>query len=360
MKHFTPVAAALAVLAAITSCNEFSSGKTPGELRWRFADEVLLQRTKTAENMPDTDTFLIEITDASGRVLYKGAYRDSPESLSVDPGSYTVSAKSDDFNAPEFDKPIYGDEKTVVVKSGESVSAVLDCSMTNAGVCLKIDPEFLDAYPEGVLFLKSTDGRLMYSYSERRTAYFNPGIVSLVMTVNSGPEQTLLTRTLAARDLLTLHISVPAAGAGGTGKISIEVDTVKNHIYENFVIGESSEAGKDKNSAIGVAQAKTLGESADVWIHGYIVGGDLTSAGKSVGTGPTFSKDTHLAIAARTSVTEKASCIAVELKSGRIRDGLNLVANPSFVGRHLYIKGDLVSAYFGTTGLKNVEEFELN
>ena len=358
MKSFKTIAAASIAALSLSSCEDFLKEKTPGELRWHFAEEAVLQ-TRASETVPDTDSFLIQINDASGKTLYSGRYRDSPEVLPVDPGSYTVSVVSENFKAPMFDKPVYGDEKTVVVKSGESVSVELGCKMVNAGVRLNIDEAFLKKYQGCVLYLKSADGREMYSYNEKRFLYFNPGTVSLVMTENSGPEQTLLTRVLAAQDMLTLHISVPSETASGS-RFSIVVDTVKNRFYEQFVIGSGSGAsGNDINTALSVAQAKTLGETGNVWIKGYIVGGDLSSSGKSISTGPTFSKSTHLAIADRTSVTEKASCIAVELKSGGIRDALNLADHPDLKGRLLYIRGDLVNSYFGTTGLKNAAEFEL-
>ena len=100
-----------------------------------------------------------------------------------------------------------------------------------------------------------------------------------------------------------------------------------------------------------------MGED-DVWVFGYIVGGDLSSAGATVKTSK-LTKATHLAIATRSSVTAKASCIAVELPKGPIRDALNLVDHPDLVGTRVYLKGSLVASYFGTTGLKSVSDYVL-
>ena len=58
----------------------------------------------------------------------------------------------------------------------------LECVQLNSGIRLRIDPEFLEAYPSAALVLKSEEGSLMYSYSEKRTAYFLPGNVSLILT----------------------------------------------------------------------------------------------------------------------------------------------------------------------------------
>ena len=97
----------------------------------------------------------------------------------------------------------------------------------------------------------------------------------------------------------------------------------------------------------------------DTWVCGYIVGGDLSATGSKVNTGPTFKKNTHLAIAARASVTEKASCLSVELPKGGIRDALNLVSHPGLIGRQVYVRGDVVASYFGTSGLKSTSDFVL-
>jgi hypothetical protein len=86
------------------------------------------------------------------------------------------------------------------------------------------------------------------------------------------------------------------------------------------------------------------------------VGGDLTSAGKSVKTSGITSK-THLALAARSSVTDKASCVAVELPSGKVRDAINLADHPDLIGTRIYLKGNVVEKYYGTTGLKGTSEF---
>ena len=93
-------------------------------------------------------------------------------------------------------------------------------------------------------------------------------------------------------------------------------------------------------------------------MFGYIVGGDLSTAGTTVKTSK-VTKATHLAIATRSTVTAKSSCVAVELPKGKIRDALNLVDHPDLIGTRVYLKGSLVTSYFGTTGLKGTSEYVL-
>ena len=352
----------LPLLAAAGACEDFGANAGQGELRWTLDRETDVF-TKASSEVPDTNDFLLKVRDSSGKILYEGAYGDSPESLSVDAGSYTVTVLSIAFTAPGFSKPQYGDEQVVVVKAGERVTARLTCTLQNAGIRLKTSSEFLTAYPNGVLYVKSAEGRLMYSYSEKRIAYFKPGAVS-VSLYSDGKEDILLTRNLEARQILTVNISA-SGGQTGTSSVSVLVDTTKTWSSEDYTLGgggnaggSSGNQGEDTSDAISVADAPSHAGENDVWVYGYIVGGDLSSAGSTVKTSG-IGKTTHLAIAARSSVTAKASCVAVELPKGTIRDALNLVDHPDLIGSRIYLKGDLVEAYFGTTGLKATSEYIL-
>lgn len=347
------------LVAGLAACDDFGwsgGNEEPGILYWRVDEEA---RTKSPADLPDSNDFLLTVQDAKGKVLYDGTYGDSPACLQVDAGTYTVRIVSQPFSTPAFDRPQYGDEQVVVVPAGRSVAVTLHCSLLNAGIRLQTSSDFLENYPDGVLYVKQGGTRLMYSYAEKRIAYFPPGDVSLIL-YNQGKDQTLLTRSLAARDILTLRISAPAKG--GSGRISVAVDTVKNWRSEAYVIGGGNAGSGNDGSAdlqaLSVGEAKDHAGESGVWVYGYIVGGDLTSNGKSVKTGG-ITKATHLALAARSSVTDKASCVAVELPSGTVREALNLVDHPDLIGCRVYVKGNLVESYFGTTGLKGTSDYTL-
>ena len=363
--------ALLPLVAVLGACDDFglrSGGQ--GELRWIIAGNGADTRAASAE-IPDTNDFILKVSDAKGKILYEGSYGDSPESLLVDAGSYTVAVHSIEFTTPGFSRPVYGDEQVVVVKAGATVTVRLNCTLENAGVRLQVAPDFLTSYPDGVLFLKSGETRLMYGYAEKRIAYFKPGPISLVLN-DRGADEILLTRTLDARTILTLNISAPYGGTAATSSITVAVDTAKIWNSESYVSGGggsgsgsgSGSSGGDDDSGTGLDSAYSVAQAADhigedeIWVFGYIVGGDLSSAGTTVKTSK-FTKATHLAIAARSSVTTKASCIAVELPKGPIRDALNLVDHPDLVGTRVYLKGSLVTSYFGTTGLKAVSDYVL-
>ena len=352
------IIAAVAAASLLHSCDVFKDGEgEKGTLRLHFS-EMSYEVTKASavSEIPDTSEFILKITDSGGGKVYEGKFGDSPENLPVSAGTYNISVRSGIFTAPAFSSPLFGDDQCVTVRHGTVADVVLTCSQMNSGVRLKTGEAFLKAFPDGSLFLVSDDGQLMYSYSEKRTAYFNPGNVSLVMKESSG-NTTLFTRPLSAREVLTITVSVPKAS--GSGGISIQLDTARNHTGETVTIGEDPASGKgdDRLTALNVSEAAGTVGATGVWVYGYIVGGDLSSS--SVSFTPPFKSETNLAIASRTSVSDKSSCLSVQLPQGETRNALNLVSNPSNLKRKLWVKGDIVSAYFGIPGIKNIKEYHI-
>ena len=350
MKPFRILAALAALLLSGTSCQDFLSlpREKTGTLSWTFP---ALTR---AADFPDTNRFLLTVTDAGGNTLYDGLYGDSPERMEVAAGSYTLSVRSGEFKEPAFDTPIYGDTQVVQVLAGKTTLAILSCTMLGSGIRLKISPEFIAEHPSGTLELSSIDGRLSYGFQETRTAYFRSGIVSLLLKEGENV-RALFSRDLEPREVLTVSLGGSFVSGSTGAEISVQVDTAKVWHEADATPGSGS-AGTSKENALSIPQAKASAGATGVWVYGYIVGGDLSSSGNKMNTGPTFEKDTHLAIAARSSVTEKSACLSVELKKADIRSAINLKDHPELLGHILFLKGDIVSGYYGIPGVKNVSE----
>lgn len=346
----------LVTIPMFASCVKLGS-KTEGELRISFAQEAI-NLTRSAQEIPDTSDFILTVKTADGDIVYEGTYGDSPESMTLEAGSYVVRAISREFKKPAFSSPQYGDEQCVVVPEGGVVNVRLLCCQINAGIRLKIAQEFLSSYPSAALLLKSDDGSLTYSYTEKRMAYFRPGNVSLVMTQGS-KDELLMTRRLEAREMLVMTVSTSSDSGTDvkTSGVSIAVDTSRYWLSESYVIGGNNGKGESDETSYTVSQAKASVGDEDVWVSGYIVGGDLTSASAKFET--PFSSKTNLLLGSRTSTSDKEACIAVQLPSGKVRDDANLVDNPSMLGKKVCFKGDIVEAYFGITGLKNVTDFKV-
>ena len=345
-------------MLAVSACQVLGmpdEAQQKGELRISFNDG---QITRISETVPDTSDFLITVSDSDGGIIYDGPYGASPESIMVDAGSYDIYVRSCDFSKPAFSTPQFGERQCVVVPSGGVCDVKLTCVQMNAGIRLRIDESFLKCCPDAVLFLKSSSGKLMYSFTETRVAYFLPGNVSLMMSENS-VDMILFTRELQPRSVLDIAVSAASdPDSPSKESISVAVDTTRNWTSESYIIGgEESDEGEDMSRALTVSQALSSIGAEEVWVSGYIVGGDLTSSSASFD--PPFTSRTNIVLGPRSSTDDRDACLSVNLPSGPVRDGLNLVDNPSLLGRKVYIKGDIVEAYYGIPGLKNVVGFEL-
>ncbi len=339
------------------SCNKITVDNGQGTLVWNFNPSLA---TRSLSEIPDTDAFILKVSDSSGELLYNGKYGDSPEALLVNPGTYTVSAVSREFSTPEFDAPQFGDEQVVIVKAGAETKVLLDCSQLNCGLRLRISHDFLESYPSGSLSVSSEGGSLVYGSASDRTGFFKPG--NLTVVLDDGQNSTrLLSRFLEARQMLTLGIACPSApGISGSisSDVSISLDTLRTWTEDEFIIGsQETDSGVTIENAYGVGQAKSHAGEKGVWVCGYIVGGDLSSSKNGIRFTPPFESMTCIAIAARSSVSEKASCMSVQLVKGPIREKLNLVENPQLLSRKVYLKGDIESSYYGIPGMKNLSEF---
>lgn len=353
-------------LSSICSCDMLGPQKdridsvhASGELRVAF-DEQENYLTRTDITIQDTCSFQLCVEDSKGRKLYEGRYGELPETIAVSPGTYRVSVRSSSFSRPSFDLPVFGDDQCVDVPSGGVCNVRLKCVQQNSGVRLKVDRSFLDGFPDGALILKSSQGSLMYAYSEKRFAYFVPGKVSLFLS-SGGEDRQLVSWNLAAADMLTVSVSSSSskdsAMSQPKGSIAVSVDTTRNWISDIYEIGGSASSEDDPEEVLTVARAMNEAGRTDVWVSGYIVGGDLTSA--SMSFSEPFSSRTNLVLGPRATSSLRSSCLSVQLASGDVRDALNLVDNPQVLGRKVLLKGDIVSSYFGMVGLKNITRYEL-
>ena len=71
------------------------------------------------------------------------------------------------------------------------------------------------------------------------------------------------------------------------------------------------------------------------------------------------SSRTNILLGPKSSTVDKDACLSVQLPSGDLRDELNLVDNPSNLRRKVYLRGDIVEAYFAIPGIKNISEHVL-
>lgn len=347
---FAVVSCLIVTLLLAVACQEFF-GKGPMGALLIDVPEFRPPATRGGADVPDVATFRITVTGASGQTVYESEFARFPDELPVPAGTYTVSAVSAAFEAPAFEAPQWGDTQVVSVAEGSSVAVTLACRQLNSGLRLDVDESFREAFPDGKLSLKGPGGTLPYAYGERRAAFFLPGTVSLLLD-DGGFVQTLFTRQLEACQILTLRLSANVGTRAGG--VSVSVDTARTWLSDRFVVGGGGADSVD--GAYDVAEARLHAGERGVWVWGYIVG--VATNTRKVAFSPPFNKNTNLVLGTRASTTELDRCLSVELPAGAIREALNLQDHPGLLGRAIYIRGDLVAAYYGIPGLKDPSEYQ--
>ena len=94
MKKIFVVAGILTALLAGQSCRKSGAGQSdPGTLMFRF-DGNPRELSKVSQELPDTNDFLITVTDEAGAVIFDDVYCNLPEKMEVAPGSYCIFVRS--------------------------------------------------------------------------------------------------------------------------------------------------------------------------------------------------------------------------------------------------------------------------
>lgn len=302
-------------------------------------------------SLPDTCDFILKVTGQDGETVYNGPYGERPDPMQVQSGTYDLSLYSIEFNEPAFASPQFGDCRTVVVGSGQNLSVAFACTQLNCGMRLIFSESFRERFMSAETVIESGEHSLPYPYTESRIGYFMPGILN-VACMEDGNRIPILSRRLDAADILTIKLS---ATSGPSGSFSVEVDTARNWLFEDFTVGSGND-GSSMEKALSIADLAMYLGVEDVWVCGYVAGGDVSTS--KINTQPPFSKNTNLAIADRPGTVERENCAAVELPDGDVRESLNLVDHPEMVGKKIFVKGDIEN-YYGHPGVKTVKEFQM-
>jgi len=301
--------------------------------------------------------YLIGITDTGGATVISGMYSALPDPVILNPATYTVAALSENLGAPAFDRPIYGSIVEVAVAAGVKNTVQLVCTQVNAGLRIVYDDDFKDHYNVYSVQVTGVDGALTYQGDEMRTGYFAPGTLQIVLSME-GEDPMQVSKKVIARDMLVL--TVLANGTGpltmGSVELSFAVDTAQVWRREEWKPGAPANDGLSPETAYTVAEAQLLSSGENVWISGYIVGGDASTSTFKVA--PPFTAASNLVLADSPMEQVRANAMAVELPTSpaSLRATFGMPDNgAALLGRRSWFRGN-IGTYFGYPGLRATKE----
>jgi DNA/RNA endonuclease YhcR with UshA esterase domain len=191
-------------------------------------------------------------------------------------------------------------------------------------------------------------------------------VYGLTATPQSTNDKSYSSLGLAAGDKIKLH------GTRGeyNGKIEVmnayfvelvekgagEPEQPENPKPDQPGEGEAGSEAKPYTIEEAFAHQGAKDNGVQVWIEGYIVGFvDGMNYPNNAVFGTEGETLTNIIIAASADEKDTSKCLPVQLPKGAIRDGLNVVANPTNLGKVVKLQGTL-EPYFGKPGIKFVKK----
>jgi len=166
-------------------------------------------RLKAGIPVDSYDVIIVSKSDASYSYSNKvSGIGSTPVELVA--GDYAVKVSSPTIALPDFGTPTYGVTQDFAIAAGATTNLNLICKQTNAGVKVGYSDGLKKFCADNTLnystTIEQTGSSLTYAIAETRAGYFNPG--SVTVTVSVGDKEFSSTLNLTAQDLVNLAIDL--------------------------------------------------------------------------------------------------------------------------------------------------------
>ena len=204
----------------LTGCNhnELKPGSgAQGELSLQIVpkgDFTPLPETKATDDVQvDVSTFSLSVNSGDKTVLSWDKFSDVPSVIGLDPGTYTIVAKSPGNKAVEWLQPKYQGSQEVTVVPGEVENIVLTCILTNMKVTILTTEKFRNEMEDYTVTVNSDNGDGFLNFTkaiieEGRSGYFDPS--PLTIDLNATRKQK---EGVAMADINVIHTYHIESGA---------------------------------------------------------------------------------------------------------------------------------------------------
>lgn len=141
-------------------------------------------RANEDEFSPDVNDFALRIESADGEVSNSWNRFETFQPVSVEVGTYTVTATYGDANTEGFEGLSYWGETTVEVVRDETATASITCTINKARVSISYTDSFKSYFTSYSAYITSSkETKVVYGAEETRGAYFVPGDLQLYLEV---------------------------------------------------------------------------------------------------------------------------------------------------------------------------------
>jgi hypothetical protein len=199
------LACMLAILAFSCHKDELVKDKPSGTLKIKVGLYISVSEVKeNLKSASGTEDFKVVIFKSDDQeVLAFDKASQMPAEISLETGSYYVTASSENNLPAAFDNPYYfGRSDTFTITPGGTQSVVVNCELSNTEVAVIYSDQVRNNCSDYSTTVSSSAGSLVFTRTETRLGFFQP----LALTV-----QALLTwqKTDGTFESKTLHGSIP-------------------------------------------------------------------------------------------------------------------------------------------------------
>lgn len=279
----TIITSIILTAAVLTGCNRNElrpdGSEAQGELSLQIVPEgdfTPMPGTKATDDVQvDVNEFSLSINSAEGgTVMSWSKFSEVPAVIGLDPGTYTVIAKSPGNKSVDWLQPKYEGSQEVTVTPGDVENITISCSLTNMKVTIQTTEKFRNEMEDYTVTVSSDKGGFLTFtkaiIEEGRSGYFDPSLLTIDLNATrkqqEGVEiadpnviQTMTTKTYAAKDH---HIITLDASETGYANLSggISVDYTVNNREEDLLVDGLEEAPVQDKPAL---SSSTIADGAE-------------------------------------------------------------------------------------------------
>lgn len=221
-------------------------------------------RANGDEVSPDVDDFALKIQSADGKVSNSWDSFGKFQPVSVEIGTYTVTATYGDANTEGFDGLSYFGDTTVEVVKDETATASITCTINKARVSISYTDSFKSYFTSYSAYINSSKGnKVTYEAEETRGAYFVPGDLQLYLEVKRpgvSDKITLNPKNFTAEVKHDYHLTMDVDASTSTLSIIFNDDPTSTEEVPIDISDESLNAPAPAFTAYGF----TSGENQEV------------------------------------------------------------------------------------------------
>lgn len=211
---------------------------------------------------PDVSDFALKIESVDGEVANSWDRFEKFQPVSVEIGSYNVTASYGDANAEGFDALSYLGSTTVEVVKDETAEASVMCTINKAKVSVSYSDDFKSYFTSYSAYINSSRGnKVTYASDETRGAYFVPGDLELYLVVaRPGVSQTITLnpKNFNAEVKHDYHLTMDVDASSASLKIIFNDDLSSEQNVEINISDENLNASAPVFTAYGFNSGESI------------------------------------------------------------------------------------------------------